>query len=391
MHDISNLEQNTKQKSTHHTIIGATGTMVQHQIIVPVLWFVFIQLWFVAKKSTNDCSIDAFTVKHISNLNRFYLKSKCKSIAELPVQRLRCCLFIANGFNEPPPVNIRSNYNDEPIKNGIISENLSEIGKVKSKIETPPNRRSIQGITLKMALDRNGGVACRSEIRPERFTCAESLDMVHRLRSQSDAVLIGVGTAIVDNPSLLVRRNIIVDEQPLRVVIDPTLRFVVSLTASQYNINSYQLLTDGYPLAIYHCRNDTSTNPIFSNIRNQLPSSVQLHYVQPTADSGFIDTPCINVKTILDHLRAKYNVQHLMIEGGPKTAQQFLQSKLIDRCILVHAPVQFNDPVLSNITPSVLQSSNLIQLGSIQSGTDTIEYWSRPDLPWPTTDLRHWP
>lgn len=360
--------------------------MFQHQFIVPVLWLVCIQLWFVAKKSPKDCSIDAFTVKQISNLNRFYFKSKCRSSAELPLQRLRCCRYIANGFNEPL-VNISSNNIDEAITIDIISENLPEIGKVKSKIETPPNRRSIQGITLKMALDRNGGVACRSEIRPERFTCAESLDMVHRLRSQSDAILIGVGTAIVDNPSLLVRRNIIVDEQPLRVVIDPTLRFLASLTEFQYNNNSYQLLTDGYPLAIYHCRNDTSTNPIL----HQFPSSVQLHFVQPTADGRLIDPPRINVKSVFDHLQEKYNVQHLMIEGGPKTAQLFLQSKLIDRCILVHAPVQFDDPVLSNITPSVLQSADLVQLGSIQSGTDTIECWSRPNLPWPTTELRHWP
>merc|ERR1712161_19398 len=88
----------------------------------------------------------------------------------------------------------------------------------------------------------------------ERFTSSESLTMVHRLRRDSDAVLVGRGTVQVDDPSLTVRRvppliqrrrrrrilkgepkqrnekeekveyeyqsNII---QPLRVVLDPSL------------------------------------------------------------------------------------------------------------------------------------------------------------------------
>jgi diaminohydroxyphosphoribosylaminopyrimidine deaminase/5-amino-6-(5-phosphoribosylamino)uracil reductase len=369
--------------------------MLKHHIIDLLLWLICIQLWIITRLPAQTCVVvDAFTTILYAPtlpLHQFYITTgilKCR----IRAKQLRSghCRGISNGFNEAN-LNISSTYNDEDISDSCLdtrSETLPDKDeKALLNVETRlMNRRSIRGITLKLALDRNGGVAGRSEIRPERFTCTESLDMVHRLRSQSDAVLIGVGTAITDNPSLLVRRNIVVDQQPLRVVIDPMLRLLEPIPVSHHN-TSYQLLTDGYPLVIYHCRNDTAINPVLELV----PPSVQLHYIPPIHSNRITDAPRICVQSIFDHLQEKYKVKHLMVEGGPRTAQLFLQSNLIDRCILVQAPVQFDDPILSNITPSVLQSANLVQVGSVKSGTDLLECWTRPNLPWPTSDVRHWP
>jgi riboflavin biosynthesis pyrimidine reductase len=292
--------------------------------------------------------------------------------------------FLKNKFSDYTTGSV-SRYRRPSIEHGQLRRcaNRNEEGTTSSTI--PQN--NVQGITLKLALDMNGGVACRSEIRPERFTCSQSLDMVHRLRANSDAVVIGIGTAISDNPSLLVRRpNITITKQPLRVVIDPMLKLLVG---SQYH--TYQLFTDGYPLILYHCRNDTETNE-FRSIINTVSSSssVQLRCIKPM-ESNNCQFLRISAEDIVHDLQNNYNVQHIMIEGGPNTAHTFLQSKLIDRCILVHAPIQFPDPILSNITPCVLEAANLLQLGSIPSGVDTIECWSRPNVPWPTSDLQDWP
>mmetsp|Transcript_16695 Transcript_16695/g.34285 ORF Transcript_16695/g.34285 Transcript_16695/m.34285 type:complete len:189 (-) Transcript_16695:1948-2514(-) len=62
------------------------------------------------------------------------------------------------------------------------------------------------GITLKIAFDSQGGVADLSSEKSERFTCGESLDMVHRLRRVSDAVLVGRSTVEIDDCTLTVRR-----------------------------------------------------------------------------------------------------------------------------------------------------------------------------------------
>jgi riboflavin biosynthesis pyrimidine reductase len=257
----------------------------------------------------------------------------------------------------------------------------------------------VTGITLKVALDQNGGVACRHEVRPKRFTSTESLDMVHRLRAVSDAVLIGVGTAIADNPSLLVRRRggsnssrpLVQQQQqqPLRVILDPTLRLI---TSSKYH--TYQLLSDGYPVVIYHsCKH---INDEIRHIVDSLSSSVQLIYLPASGGSNDDDDEYnrlqqMSVIEISNHLKYHFHVHHLMVEGGPITAHLFLRAKLIDRCIVVHAPITFPDPILANITNDVLESSKLKLLGSIPSGHDLMECYSRPDIPWPSSDLQDWP
>jgi len=51
-----------------------------------------------------------------------------------------------------------------------------------------------------------------------RISCEEDLDRVHKLRASVDAVMVGVGTVLADNPSLTVRRTR--GKSPTRVVID---------------------------------------------------------------------------------------------------------------------------------------------------------------------------
>jgi riboflavin biosynthesis pyrimidine reductase len=96
---------------------------------------------------------------------------------------------------------------------------------------------------------------------------------------------------------------------------------------------------------------------------------------------------------IVDDLRNRYNVQHLMIEGGPITVQQFIRSQQVDRLILVRAKtVTFASPYPSNFTTSFFQEvGNLVYHGEYISGDDTIECWTRPSFDWPTSVLEHWP
>jgi riboflavin-specific deaminase-like protein len=251
----------------------------------------------------------------------------------------------------------------------------SSVGCYGDTLFQPSPIRNVTGITLKVALDQSGGVACRSEVRPERFTSQESLDMVHRLRAQSDAVLIGVGTAIADNPSLLVRRGLTVRVQPLRVVIDPTLRLI-----SSPKFEEYQLLSDGYPTVIYHRQKSIEDHSVLS-------SAVQLVHMP----SSNVDSTQISVAEVVQHLHRRFEVQHLMVEGGPKTAEAFLRAQSIDRCLLVRAPIRFRDPIPSGISRVVLEAASLQFLGSIPSGRDVIECYSQMSVPWPSPDLSSWP
>jgi RibD C-terminal domain len=106
--------------------------------------------------------------------------------------------------------------------------------------DAPPARALV---TLKIALDQQGAVDDLSE-GPKRFTSEASLDAVHRLRRDSQAVIVGVETVIRDNPSLTVRRVPLHEgqQQPLRVVLDRNLRIPEA--------EECQLLSDGNPTQV---------------------------------------------------------------------------------------------------------------------------------------------
>lgn len=234
-------------------------------------------------------------------------------------------------------------------------------------------------VTLKIALDANGGVVDTDTTTVERFTCPASLDMVHRLRSRCDAILVGRQTVMVDNPSLLVRRQVPQPQQPLRVLLDSHLRLL--LDAQQGT--QYQVFTDGYPTLVYHHRDSTVAVPP--------PPPVVLQGIEADPVSGRLLVP-----DICNDLYSNQNIRHLMVEGGPTTAHAFLQAKCVDYCIVVHArTVHFTKPLASGLTPAILQKQyGLVRLGSYDvSGVDEIECWSI-DGTWPSGSveaLEQWP
>jgi diaminohydroxyphosphoribosylaminopyrimidine deaminase/5-amino-6-(5-phosphoribosylamino)uracil reductase len=78
-------------------------------------------------------------------------------------------------------------------------------------------------VTLKMALSADRKLA-GSGGRPVRITGPEATARVHLLRSQSDAVAIGIGTALSDDPLLTVRLPGLTASRPVRIVLDSSLR-----------------------------------------------------------------------------------------------------------------------------------------------------------------------
>eukprot|EP01083_Nonionella_stella_P292996 996495_1 len=116
----------------------------------------------------------------------------------------------------------------------------------------------VTGVTLKMAFDANYAVADNAppSQKSERFTCPQSLDLVHKLRRNSDAVLVGRGTVVRDDCTLTVRRVELLSsddgqqQQPARVVIDPQLKILDGTQEQEQE--GYALLRDGHRTIIYH-------------------------------------------------------------------------------------------------------------------------------------------
>ncbi len=140
---------------------------------------------------------------------------------------------------------------------------------------------------------------------------------VHRLRAEADAVLVGVGTVLADDPRLDARiagplaAEVI---QPLRVIVDSAGR--TPLTA--------RALT-GWPPAVVALLEATAAeqDPGY-------PRTLEL----PAGEDGHVD-----LTALLEQLGGRHGVVSVLLEGGPTLAGAFVAAGLVDRVVGYLAPV----------------------------------------------------
>ena len=136
------------------------------------------------------------------------------------------------------------------------------------------------------------------------------LNHLHRLRALVDAVVVGIGTALADDPQLTVRR--VAGPQPARVVIDPGERLPAGARL---------LARDGVRRLIVTAY----------GVRPPLPPDVEIVPV-PRKEGQLAPAD------ILEALAAQ-GFRRLLIEGGANTVSRFLLAKCLDRLHVVVAPV----------------------------------------------------
>ena len=139
---------------------------------------------------------------------------------------------------------------------------------------------------------------------------AEGLDHLHRLRALMDAVVVGVGTALADDPLLTVRR--VAGPHPARVIIDPKGRLPATARALRDDGVRRVVITGG-------------------GLGAPPPAGVE-RVTLPLAQGHF--DPC----DILASLAA-CGLRRILIEGGPATVARFLEARCLDRLHVVVAPI----------------------------------------------------
>jgi riboflavin-specific deaminase-like protein len=142
----------------------------------------------------------------------------------------------------------------------------------------------------------------------------EGLAHLHRLRALADAVVIGVGTAIADDPQLTVRR--VAGPDPARVVIDPNGRLPAAAKC---------LGDDGVRRIVIVSR----------HVSSKMPRGVE-PIALPMADGNI--APADIVAALADA-----GLRRILIEGGAKTVSRFLAAGCLDRLHIVVAPVIIGD------------------------------------------------
>ena len=168
-------------------------------------------------------------------------------------------------------------------------------------------------VHLKLASSLDGKIATRTG-DSRWITGTESREQVHELRHEYDAILIGAGTARVDDP-LLTDRSQKERRRPLvRVVLDEKLELSVESKLVQS--------ADESPVLIF------AGNSVSSAASNAMPRGVEV--VQDAANGR-------DLAMILDEL-GKREIQSLLVEGGANVAGKFLDAGLVDKVSFFIAP-----------------------------------------------------
>ena len=224
--------------------------------------------------------------------------------------------------------------------------------------------KKIPLVTLKMATDCDGAIDDKS-LDSQRFSSETTLNTVHKLRSYSDAILVGVNTVIRDNPQLNVRRiNKKHIRQPLRIVLDSNLRIPLES----------KLINDNMPtLIVFVNENDEKMKVLHTK------ENVELLKMNEDSKNGGVDP--LELLKIL----GERELQELLIEGGTETARRFVEMNLIERILMFRSPITFKEPV-KGLTGHEIVGLGLERLPDIYYEEDCLERWSRNS--WPT---ENWP
>jgi len=169
-------------------------------------------------------------------------------------------------------------------------------------------------ITLKLATSLDGRIATAAGL--SRWITGEAArEAVHGLRAQHDAVLVGVETALADDPELTVRSPGYDGAQPARVVLDSRQRLSpdCKLVKTARDIPTYVVAT-------------TAPDPAL------IEAGVRVITVRAAGE----ERP--QLKTVVEAL-AREGLSRLFVEGGGQVAASFVRCGLVDALEWFRAPI----------------------------------------------------
>ncbi|HZF69164.1 MAG TPA: bifunctional diaminohydroxyphosphoribosylaminopyrimidine deaminase/5-amino-6-(5-phosphoribosylamino)uracil reductase RibD [Gemmatirosa sp.] len=170
-------------------------------------------------------------------------------------------------------------------------------------------------LTLKLATSIDGAVADHTR-GPGWLTGPPARRYVHRLRAAHDAVAVGIGTALADDPALTVR-----DVPAERVPRVPPLRVVFD-RAARLPLTSRLVRTTGEASVAVVCAPDAPPERTAA-----------------LADAGVRVLRAGSLADGLALLRREQGTRSLLVEGGAGLASALWETELVDRLVILQAPV----------------------------------------------------
>ncbi len=167
-------------------------------------------------------------------------------------------------------------------------------------------------VMLKLAVSADGKAAA-AERRPVAITGEAVRDRVHLLRAESDAIMIGIGTALADDPVLTCRLPGMAQDSPVRIVLDSALRLPLGSRRAQTARQT--------PVWVIAGRKPTPA-------AEEAFWTAGLDVLRTDENGGRLDLAAVL------KLLAGRGITRLLVEGGPALAAAFIAADLVDEAFL---------------------------------------------------------
>jgi diaminohydroxyphosphoribosylaminopyrimidine deaminase/5-amino-6-(5-phosphoribosylamino)uracil reductase len=177
-------------------------------------------------------------------------------------------------------------------------------------------REGRPNVMLKLAISADGKAGAAGA-RPVAITGEAVRERVHLLRAQSDAIMIGIGTALADDPMLTCRLPGMEKNSPLRIVLDSALRLPLGS----------RLVQSARDIPVWAIAGVKAPRSAEDALRGQ-----GVEVLRTGENGGRLD-----LAAVLKLLAAR-GITRLMVEGGPTLAASLVAADLVDEAELFYSP-----------------------------------------------------
>jgi diaminohydroxyphosphoribosylaminopyrimidine deaminase / 5-amino-6-(5-phosphoribosylamino)uracil reductase len=210
-------------------------------------------------------------------------------------------------------------------------------------------------VMLKLAVSRDGMLGRKRQGKVP-ITGVVARHQVHRMRAEADAILVGISTALADDPELTCRLPGLENRSPTRIVLDPQARLPLSskLVRSAAEVPVIAAVAQDA---------DISRKTALQNAGIKL-AAIEMFEAR------------IALPELLEDLAAQ-GLSTLLVEGGARTAREFLTDDLVDRLALFTSAMEIgSDGIAAPVTEKTVPPDFQI-IREAEFGADRYAEWVR--------------
>jgi diaminohydroxyphosphoribosylaminopyrimidine deaminase/5-amino-6-(5-phosphoribosylamino)uracil reductase len=215
-------------------------------------------------------------------------------------------------------------------------------------------------VIVKLAVSSDDKIAASGR-KTVAITGEAAQTRVHLLRAQSDAILVGIGTVLSDDPLLTCRLPGMAARSPVRVVLDQSLRIP----------GNSRLVHSARETPLWVVASELADAPAAARLG---AAGAQVIRLPPAAGGG------LDLRAVLHALAGK-GITRLMVEGGSRVASSFVAADLADEVWLFRGPEAIGHDGVAALDAlplsEITQSPRLALRASETLGNDTLSIYER--------------